>query len=130
MVSFLKLSTLSILYFVQGAPYGFQSACLPIILRSQGLSYTALGILKLLFLPWVCKPFYAPLVDRTFNRKWWLQTVSILLLDSWTTNAIIQTFLYPDNFIGMNLMVRIFFVIYSTWKLNFKFLLQTTVTFK
>ena len=77
MVSFLKLSTLSILYFVQGAPYGFQSACLPIILRSQGLSYTALGILKLLFLPWVCKPFYAPLVDRTFNRKWWLQSVSI-----------------------------------------------------
>ena len=81
MVSFLKLSTLSILYFVQGAPYGFQSACLPIILRSQGLSYTALGVLKLLFLPWVCKPFYAPLVDRTFNRKWWLQSVSIHFVD-------------------------------------------------
>ena len=75
MVSFLKLSTLSILYFVQGAPYGFQSACLPIILRSQGSSYTTLGVLKLLFLPWVCKPLYAPLVDRTFNRKWWLQNV-------------------------------------------------------
>lgn len=75
MVSFLKLSTLSVMYFVQGAPYGFQSACLPIILRSQGSSYTTLGVLKLLFLPWVCKPLYAPLVDRTFTRKWWLQNV-------------------------------------------------------
>ncbi len=28
-----RLVTLSLLYFVQGAPYGFQTACLPIILR-------------------------------------------------------------------------------------------------
>ena len=29
----LRLATLGLLYFVQGAPYGFQTACLPIILR-------------------------------------------------------------------------------------------------
>ena len=79
MVSWLKLSILSILYFVQGAPYGFQSACLPILLRSQGSSFTSLGALKLLFLPWVCKPLYAPLIDRTKSRKWWLQMVRFLL---------------------------------------------------
>ncbi len=80
--------TLSMLYFVQGAPYGFQTACLPIILREVttirlfgavghhyvfyllqvGLSFTALGIMKLLFLPWVCKPLYAPIIERTKTK--------------------------------------------------------------
>jgi hypothetical protein len=50
---------------MQGAPYGFQTACLPLVLRKRGLSYSRLGTLKLLFLPWVCKPFYAPFVERT-----------------------------------------------------------------
>jgi hypothetical protein len=36
-----------------------------LILRKRGLSYSRLGTLKLLFLPWVCKPFYAPIVERT-----------------------------------------------------------------
>ena len=75
MVSWIKVGTLSLLYFVQGAPYGFQSACLPILLRSQGMSFTTLGIMKLLFLPWVCKPLFAPLVDSYFDKKWWLQKV-------------------------------------------------------
>ena len=74
-VSFLKLGTLTALYFVQGAPYGFQAVCLPIILRSGGLSFTALGLMKLLFVPWICKPLYAPLIDRTFSKKWWLISV-------------------------------------------------------
>ena len=74
-VSWIKVGTLSLLYFVQGAPYGFQSACLPILLRSQGMSFTSLGLMKLLFIPWICKPLFAPLIDKYFNRKWWLQKV-------------------------------------------------------
>ena len=69
----MKLVTLALLYFVQGAPYGFQSACLPIILRSSGFSFTSLGLMKLLFLPWVCKPLMAPLIDQYQSRRWWLQ---------------------------------------------------------
>ena len=77
-----RFSTLALLYFVQvgseikatdftlilllkGAPYGFQTACLPLILRKSGLSFSSLGAMKLLFLPWVCKPLYAPLIERT-----------------------------------------------------------------
>jgi len=69
---FKRMSTLSLLYFVQGAPYGFQTSCLPLILRKQGLSHTQLGALKLLFIPWVCKPLYAPIVERTKSDLWWL----------------------------------------------------------
>lgn len=75
----LRLSTLGLLYFVQGAPYGFQTACLPLILRQNGLSFTEIGVMKLLFLPWVCKPLYAPLVERWRTRNWWL-TASMLAL--------------------------------------------------
>merc|ERR1719319_1741888 len=28
--------------------------------------------MKLLFVPWVCKPLYAPIVERTRSRLWWL----------------------------------------------------------
>ena len=75
----LRLGTLGILYFVQGAPYGFQSSCLPIILRQAGLSFTQLGVMKLLFLPWVCKPLYAPFVDGTMTKQFWLVLTMTLL---------------------------------------------------
>jgi len=67
-----RLFSLSLLYFVQGAPYGFQTSCLPLILRKQGLSYSQLGALKLLFLPWVCKPLYAPIMEGFKTDMWWL----------------------------------------------------------
>ncbi len=68
----LRFSTLWLLYFVQGAPYGFQSACLPVLMRQSGMSYFAIGAMKLLFLPWVCKPIYAPVVETTRTRRFWL----------------------------------------------------------
>ena len=74
-----NLGTLGLLYFVQGAPYGFQSSCLPIILRKGGLSFTQLGVMKLLFIPWICKPLYAQLVDRTMTKKFWLILTMICL---------------------------------------------------
>ena len=74
-----NLGTLGLLYFVQGAPYGFQSSCLPIILRKGGLSFTQLGVMKLLFIPWICKPLYAPLVDGTMTKKFWLILTMICL---------------------------------------------------
>lgn len=76
-----RYTSLALLYFVQGAPYGFQTACLPLLLRQTGLSFTSLGAMKLLFLPWVCKPLYAPLLERTRSRHWWL-LASLSLLAS------------------------------------------------
>jgi len=74
-----KYGTLSLLYFVQGAPYGFQTGCLPLLLRQSGLSFSSLGAMKLLFVPWVCKPLYAPVIERIQTKQWWMVT-SILVL--------------------------------------------------
>merc|ERR1719500_177864 len=68
----IRYATLSLLYLVQGAPYGFQTSCLPLLLRQAGLSFSSLSVMKLLFLPWVCKPLYAPLLERTLSRSTWL----------------------------------------------------------
>jgi PAT family beta-lactamase induction signal transducer AmpG len=48
-----KLGWLSVLYFVQGLPFGLQATALPVYLRTRGVSVTAIGFLGLLALPWL-----------------------------------------------------------------------------
>lgn len=60
------------LYFVQGMPYGLQSGLLPIYLRSVGLSFTKISLAKMLYLPWILKVLWAPLVDQYYTKQTWL----------------------------------------------------------
>ena len=57
------LALLSVLYFAQGLPFGFQATALPVYLRISGVSVTTLGFLSLLSAPWMLKVLWAPLVD-------------------------------------------------------------------
>ena len=81
--------------WMQGAPYGFQAGCLPLLLRRDGLSFSALGGLKLLFLPWVCKPLYAPLVETTRTRAWWLRARYSFYLLLVNSNLLASNFVLP-----------------------------------
>jgi MFS transporter, PAT family, beta-lactamase induction signal transducer AmpG len=79
-----KLGLLGALYFVQGLPFGFQATALPVYLRTQGVSVTAIGFLGLLSLPWMLKAFWAPLVDRYGSarigrRKSWILPLQVAL---------------------------------------------------
>ncbi|KAF8563444.1 hypothetical protein P879_11154 [Paragonimus westermani] len=67
-----NLLLLLYLYILEGVPYGLQSRFLPLILRSHGLSLTALGIYKLLYIPWLLKCLYAPCVDALATKRAWL----------------------------------------------------------
>ncbi|CAM5115337.1 unnamed protein product [Natator depressus] len=60
------------LYFVQGMPYGLQSGLLPIYLRSVGLSFSKISLAKMLYLPWILKMLWAPLVDQYHTKQTWL----------------------------------------------------------
>ncbi|EMP32498.1 Major facilitator superfamily domain-containing protein 3 [Chelonia mydas] len=60
------------LYFVQGMPYGLQSGLLPIYLRSMGLSFSKISLAKMLYLPWILKMLWAPLVDQYHTKQTWL----------------------------------------------------------
>ncbi|XP_033011867.1 major facilitator superfamily domain-containing protein 3 [Lacerta agilis] len=67
-----KYAVLAMLYFVQGIPYGLQSGLLPIYFRTLGLSFTKISLSKVLYVPWVLKVLWAPLVDQYFSKRSWL----------------------------------------------------------
>ncbi|VFV31895.1 major facilitator superfamily [Lynx pardinus] len=67
-----KLLPLAGLYLVQGLPYGLQSGLLPVLLRARGLSLTRVGLAKVLYLPWLFKLVWAPLVDTRGSLRVWL----------------------------------------------------------
>lgn len=64
-----KLFLLSLFYFVQGMPYGFQVVALPVYLLSQGMSLVGVGLASALSLPWVLKIIWGPAVDRYGSRR-------------------------------------------------------------
>ncbi|MBL8958005.1 MAG: MFS transporter, partial [Myxococcaceae bacterium] len=75
---------LSVLYFVQGLPYGFQDTALPGFLTKLGVSMTAIGFASALSWPWALKPLWAPVVDRYGHtgfgkRKSWIVPLQFLL---------------------------------------------------
>ncbi len=55
---------LACLYTAQGIPFGFAVDYLPVVLREQGHSYTAIAALAWLQLPWQLKVFWAKLADH------------------------------------------------------------------
>lgn len=72
-----KLALLSVLYFAQGLPFGFQATAFPLLLRERGASLQAVGFSGLLAAPWLAKALWAPLLDRFGSvrfgrRKSWI----------------------------------------------------------
>ncbi|XP_038615912.1 major facilitator superfamily domain-containing protein 3 [Tachyglossus aculeatus] len=82
-----KLVLLGLLYLVQGMPYGLQSGLLPIYLRSRGLSLTRVSLTKVLYLPWLLKVAWAPLVDQRGSKRAWLALSTVALAGTCATCA-------------------------------------------
>lgn len=67
-----KIWLLGSLYLAQGIPYGFFTQALPVLLREQGLSLKAISATSILFLPWMLRFLWAPLIDHYGTRRQWL----------------------------------------------------------
>lgn len=59
-----KWIVLLALYLSQGLPHGFFGQALPTFLRQQGMSLEGIGLMSLVFIPWVLKFLWAPLLDH------------------------------------------------------------------
>lgn len=92
-----KVLTLSVLYFVQGLPYGFQDKFIPMYLRSTGLSHTKLSLMKLLLVPWLCKAAFGPLIDLKWSKWLWL----LLSLGALTLVSFLGIFINSEYFVLM-----------------------------
>lgn len=59
-----NLSTFFCLYIAQNLPMSFFSTVIPVMMRQEEFSLTAIGMLQLIKLPWILKFLWSPIVDR------------------------------------------------------------------
>uniref|UniRef100_A0A1E1X806 Putative acetyl-coa transporter n=1 Tax=Amblyomma aureolatum TaxID=187763 RepID=A0A1E1X806_9ACAR len=78
---------LSVLYFLQGIPYGVQDKLLPQHLRSQRFSYSELTLARVLLVPWLCKPLFASFIEKRWTQKRWLQLfLAVMTAVTWLSS--------------------------------------------
>ena len=69
-----------ILYFTQGLPYVLVVTVSVIMYKKLGVSNEDIGLYtSLLYLPWVLKPFWSPLVDLKSTKRNWFLGMQLLI---------------------------------------------------
>ena len=59
-----NLTTFFFLYIAQSIPMSFFSTVIPVMMRQENFSLSAIGLLQLIKLPWILKFLWSPIVDR------------------------------------------------------------------
>jgi PAT family beta-lactamase induction signal transducer AmpG len=68
------------LYFAEGLPYVVVMTLAVVMYKGLGLSNTDIALYtSLLYLPWVIKPFWSPLVDLIGTRRKWVWLMQLIL---------------------------------------------------
>ena len=60
------------LYFAEGLPYVLVNSVSVIMYKKMGLSNQFIGLTSFLYLPWVVKMFWGPLVDLHYTKRSWI----------------------------------------------------------
>ncbi|TDS13389.1 PAT family beta-lactamase induction signal transducer AmpG [Maribacter caenipelagi] len=69
-----------VLYFTQGLPYVLVVTVSVIMYKKLGVSNEDIGLYtSLLYLPWVLKPLWSPLVDLKSTKRKWFLTMQLLI---------------------------------------------------
>ncbi len=68
------------LYFVEGLPYVAVMTIAVILYKKLGVSNTDIALYTgWLYLPWVVKPFWSPMVDLVCTKRWWIVAMQAML---------------------------------------------------
>lgn len=68
------------LYFAEALPYMAVMTLSVIMYTNLGLSNTELALYtSWLYLPWVIKPLWSPIVDHFRTKRWWILTMQVLV---------------------------------------------------
>ncbi len=68
------------LYFAQGIPYVMVMTLSVVMYKRLGISNSAIAFYtSWLYLPWVIKPIWSPLVDITWTKRFWVVTTQFLV---------------------------------------------------
>jgi PAT family beta-lactamase induction signal transducer AmpG len=106
-LSWRKVGLLTVLYFVQGLPFGFFLFTFPLHLRGEGYSLFKITFLSIVNFPWLIKFLWAPLADRFFwarlgRRRSWILPAQAALV----ATLVITGLLTPElNLFGLMAML-------------------------
>ena len=68
------------LYFAEALPYMAVMTLSTIMYTNLGLTNTELALYtSWLYLPWVIKPIWSPIVDSMKTKRWWILAMQILI---------------------------------------------------
>lgn len=68
------------LYYGQGLPYVVVMTLAVVLYKNLDLDNTAIALYtSWLYLPWVIKPLWSPLVDLLRTKRWWIVTLQLLV---------------------------------------------------
>lgn len=68
------------LYMAEGIPYVIVMTVATVMYQRLGLSNTEVALYtSWLYLPWVIKPFWSPIVDMLRTKRWWILLMQTLL---------------------------------------------------
>ena len=68
------------LYFAEGLPYVVVMTLAVVMYKGMGLSNTDIALYtSLLYLPWVIKPFWSPVVDLLGTRRKWVWLMQLII---------------------------------------------------
>lgn len=68
------------LYLAEGIPYVIVMQIAVVMYKRLGLSNTDIALYtSWLYLPWVIKPFWSPIVDRFRTKRWWIVTMQLVI---------------------------------------------------
>src|SRR5580693_5167409 len=68
------------LYFSQGIPYVMVMTMSVVMYKRLGISNTEIALYtSWLYLPWVIKPLWSPLVDLLRTRRWWIWVMQLVI---------------------------------------------------
>lgn len=68
------------LYFTQGIPYVIVMFVTVVMYNRLGVSNTEIALYtSWLYLPWVIKPLWSPMVDLLKTKRWWIITMQLVI---------------------------------------------------
>ncbi|MBQ0085493.1 MAG: MFS transporter [Prevotella sp.] len=68
------------LYFIEGVPYAIVVMVAEIMYSRFGMGNAEIAFYTSLFyIPWVIKPFWSPFVDIFKTKRWWIDTMQLLI---------------------------------------------------
>jgi len=74
------LSWIPTLYVAEGIPYVVVMTLALVMYKSLGMSNSDAALYtSWLYLPWVIKPFWSPIVDIFKQKRWWILTMQLLI---------------------------------------------------